>query len=207
MERPTKSKRALKPRLLPPSCLCCGEENPWVLNNVEFTAPFRDTEHGFRTEVNQCRHCDAISTTEEQSAAISAKVRESHRKWMSERLKAAQRELGLSLRDLAERTGIPFATLGRVSSGEHLIEATMEKLLWMEIGKLTHERMMERLIQIKQCEFRITNGHVLAKHDPENVRVYAGILQTAAQSPLGKCSTFGRQDRFPEESCNNLVPA
>jgi transcriptional regulator with XRE-family HTH domain len=207
MNRERISKRPLPPRKLPSECLCCGEENPWVINKIEFVAPFRDTEHVFRAEVNQCRHCDAVATTEEQSEAISAKVRESHRKWMSERLKAAQRELGLSLRELADRTSIPFATLGRVSSGEHLIEATVEKLLWMQIGELTHERMMERLFQMKQREFRITNGSVLVKHDPDSVRAYAAILQTAAQSPLGKCSAFGLQNRSPEESYSNLAPA
>jgi transcriptional regulator with XRE-family HTH domain len=207
MERPTKSNRNLKPRNLPSQCLCCGEENPWVINKVEFVAPFRDTEHVFRAEVNQCRHCDAVATTEGQSEAISLKVRESHRKWMSERLKAAQKELGLSLRELAEKTSIPFATLGRVSSGEHLIEATLEKLLWLEIAQLTHARMMELMFQIEQSGYRITNGSVLVRNEPKNARIYAGILQTAAQSPIGSSDVFVCTNRFPERSYGNLVPA
>lgn len=208
MERPTKSNRKLKPRKLPSQCLCCGEENPWVINKVEFTAPFRDTEHVFRAEVNQCRHCDAVATTEEQSAAISAKVRETHQKWMSERLKLAQKALGLSLRELADKITIPFATLGRVSSGEHLIEATVEKLLWLEIRELTHERMVELLFQMEPPEFRNTNGSVLVKTIQNSACAYAGILRSAAQSPLGKSAAdFGRADHFPETSCSNLVPA
>ena len=207
MERPIKSKRQLKPRKLPTECLCCGEVNPWVINKVEFTAPFRDAEHLVRAEVNQCRHCDAISTTEEQSAVISAQVRDAHRKLISEKLKKAQKELGLSLRELAEKTCIPFATLGRISSGEHLIEATMEKLLWMEIGKLTHARIMEGWLQMEQHTFRMTNGSFRIKTDPKQAGLYSRILQTAAQSPLGKSSDFEQEGDFLNQSCSNPVAA
>lgn len=207
MERPTKSKRHLKPRQLPPSCLCCGEENPWVLNKVEFTAPFREAEHEFRAEVNQCRHCDAIATTEEQSAAISEQVRDAHWKWNSAKLKAAQKVLGLSLRDLAEKTGVPFATLGRISSGDHPIEATIERLLWMEIDRLTHEQVMERLLHIRQRAFRVTNGSILVKCDLRNVGVYSTVLNTAAQSPVGKTGACSRELPCSVDPYSDLVPA
>jgi hypothetical protein len=205
MERPTRSKRQLKPRKIPSECLCCGEADPWVVNKVEFIAPFRDTEHAFRAEVHQCRHCDAISTTEEQTEAISAQVRDAHRKWISERLKTAQKELGLSLRELAEKSSIPFATLGRISSGEHLIEATMEKLLWMEIERLTDAHVMERLLKMKQHAFRLTNGSVFVKNNPSTARVYSGILKSAAHSPLGNSSDCGREQSVSKPSCSDLV--
>lgn len=207
MNRERISKRPLPPRKLPSQCLCCGTENPWVLNKVPFIAPFRDAEHEFRAEVHQCRHCDAVTTTEEQSAAISAQTRNAHQKWISEKLKAAKKELGLSLRDLAEKSGIPFATLGRVSSGEHLIEATMEKLLWMEIGKLTQAQIAGRWLGMRQREFRVTDGSVLVKGDPTCAHIYSEILQIAARPPLGNCGNIGREDQFSAPSYSNLLPA
>lgn len=207
MERPIKSKRQLKPKQLPQECLCCGESTPWVLNTVNFSAPFRDVEHSVQTLVHQCRHCDAIATSEEQSETLLVKVQEAHTKWISDKLKRTQKELGLSLRDLAEKTCIPFATLGRISSGGHLIEATMEKLLWMEIGKLTHARNMEGWLQMEQHAFRVTNGSVRVKTDPMQASLYARILKTAAQSPLGKSSNFEQEGDFPDQPCSNPVAA
>ncbi len=206
MNRQRLSTRPLPPRKLPTECLCCGGVNPWVINKVEFTAPFRDAEHVFRAEVNQCRHCDAISTTEEQSAVISAQVRDAHRKLISEKLKKAQKELGLSLRELAEKSCIPFATLGRISSGDHLIEATMEKLLWLEIVKLTHARNMEGWLQMEQHAFRVTNGSVRIKTDPMQASLYARILKTAAQSPQ-RSSDCKQADDFQNPSCITPVAA
>jgi transcriptional regulator with XRE-family HTH domain len=207
MSRQRISTRPLPPRKLPTECLCCGEPDPWVINKVEFTAPFRDAEHIFRAEVNQCRHCDAISTTEEQSAVISAQVRDAHRKWISDKLKKAQKELGLSLRELEEKTCIPFATLGRISSGDHLIEATIEKLLWMEIEKLRHAHTMESWLQMEQPVFRVTNGSVRIKTDPMQASLYARILKTAAQSPLVRSSDCEQADDFQNPSCINPVAA
>jgi len=207
MERPIKSKRQLKPKKLPQECLCCGESNPWVINTVNFTAPFREVEHSVQALVHQCRHCDAIATTEEQSEALLVKSRVAHTKWISEKLKKAQKELGLSLREFAERSVIPFATLGRISSGDHLIEATMEKLLWMEIEKLTHTRKTERWIQMEQHAFRLTNGSVRINGDPKQAGVYSRILKTAAQSPLGKSADFEQERDFLNQSCSNFVPA
>lgn len=207
MNRQRHSTRPLPPRKLPTECLCCGEVDPWVINKVEFTAPFRDTEHLVRAEVNQCRHCDAISTTEEQSAVISALVRDVHQRWISEKLKKAQKELGMSLRDLAEKSRIPFATLGRISSGEHLIEATMEKLLWLEIGKLNQARITERWLQMGQQAFRVTNGTVRVNSDPKQAGLYSRILKAAAQSPLGKSGDFEREGDFLNPSYSNPVAA
>lgn len=207
MNRQRLSTRPLPPRKLPTECLCCGVVNPWVINKVNFSAPFRDVEHNFRAEMNQCRYCDAISTTEEQSSVISAQVRDVHQKWISEKLKKAQKELGLSLRELAEKSCIPFATLGRISSGDHLIEATMEKLLWMEIERLTHARTMEGWLQMEQHAFRVTNGSVRIKTDPMQAGLYSRILKTAAQSPIGKNSDFEQEGGFLNQSCSNPVAA
>jgi len=207
MNRQRLSKRPLPPRKLPSACLCCGGSDPWVVNKVDFIVPFRDAEHSVHAEVNQCRHCDAISTTEEQSAAISAQIRDAHRKWISERLKKAQKELGLSLRELSDKTGISFATLGRVSSGDHLIEATMEKLLWVQIEKLTHEHRSSVWIQTENHELRVTNGSVLIKADSKNLRVYARVLKTAAQTALGNRCDSRQAKRLSDQSCGDLVLA
>lgn len=207
MERPRKSKRPLPPRKLPTECLCCGEENPWVINKVEFVAPFRDTEHSFHAEAHQCRSCDAISTTPEQVEVISVKVRDAHRKWISERLKKVQKELGVSLRELTEKSGIPFATLGRISSGEHLPEATTEKLLWMEIERLTQERRTSLWIQMEQSRFSATNGSIIVQSNPKNVGIYSMVLKAAAQSPLGNSRNFEQKGCYSNQTCPNLVLA
>ena len=207
MSRPKLSKRPLPPRKTPPECLCCGESNPWIVNKVEFIAPFRGVNHEFYAEVNQCRHCEAIATTEKQSEAIAAQVHDAHRKWMSEKLKSAQRELGLSLRDLAEKSSIPFATLGRISSGDHLIEATMEKLLWMEIDRLTHERIIARWIQMEQCGLRVPDGSIIMKTDPKKIESYSSILKSPAQSPWDGSRDIEEKEFCSSESYRNLVTA
>lgn len=207
MKRERLSKRPLPPRKLAPECPCCGEAAPWVVTKVDFTAPFRDTEHVVRAEVNQCRHCDAITTTEEQSAAISAQVREAHRKWISERLKKAQKELGLSLRELSGKADIPFATLGRISAGEHHIEATSEKLLWLEIEKLTQERRSARWIQMAGHSLRMTNGSIVIRTVPGNGGLYARILQTTMRATLeGRCDD-PQTEQSPEQPYSELSVA
>lgn len=140
MKRPRKSTRPLAARKLPPQCLCCGTENPWVENPVEMTAPFRGREHTIRSKVNQCRHCDAISTTPEQAAAVSTLVRDIHRQWISDEFKRAQRELGFTIDGLAKATRIPRATVARASSGGSLIEGSLEDLLWLKIRKMREDR-------------------------------------------------------------------
>ncbi|MBN8461145.1 MAG: hypothetical protein J0M04_25250 [Verrucomicrobia bacterium] len=207
MQRPIKSKRQLKPKRLPGECLCCGTGNPWVTTTVLITAPFREVEHSVSAQVHQCRHCDAVATTEDQSEALLAKARETHTKWISEKLKAAQKELGLSLRELAEKSAIPFATLGRISSGDHLVEATVERLLWLEIGKLTHARNAERWIRMAQQPFRVTNGSIRVKGDPKQAGIYSGILNAASLPALGKSGDSDRKEDFRNLPCTNPVAA
>lgn len=190
---------------MPAECLCCGEANPWVINKVDFIAPFRDTEHCFRAEVHQCRSCDAVTTTEEQSAAISAQVREAHGKWISEKLKKAQRELGLSLRDLAERTCVAFATLGRISSGDHLIDPNTEKLLWMEIEKLIHAHQAAEMIQMGHRMSTFSDGAIAIKSDPIKSLSYSRILQTVASSQERNRSDNRQDTLLPALSHSNLI--
>lgn len=187
MKRERISKRPLPPRKLPTECLCCGEESPWVINKVEFTAPFRETEHSFRAEAHQCRHCDAISTTPEQVKAISAKVRDAHKAWISQTFKEACRELGVSIRDLVGLTDIPFATLARASSGESLIEATVEKLLWREIEVLRESRLASTWLHMPTMAIPIPSGVATIKIQATQ-HLYAKVLNSASQSPLAAIS-------------------
>lgn len=83
----------------------------------------------------------------------------------------------------------------------------MEKLLWMEIEKLSHARIMEGWLQMEQQTFRVTNGSVRIKTDPMQAGLYARILKTAAQSPLGKSSDCEQAGDFPNPSCINPVAA
>lgn len=180
MERQRKSKRPLPPRKLPTECLCCGKQNPWVIKKVEFVAPFRETEHSFRSEAHQCRHCDAISTNPEQVKATSIKVRDAHKAWISQKFKKASRELGVSIRDLASLTDIPFATLARASSGESLIEASIEKMLWQEFEGLRQKHLASAWIHmsIPTPSAQRTIKMQLVPHP------YSMVLKNAAQSAL-----------------------
>lgn len=162
MKRPRKSKRQLAPRTLPPQCLCCGTDNPWVENSVEMTAPFRGRQHTIQAKVSQCRHCDAVSTTPEQAEIISALVREAHRQWISAEFKKAQRELGFTIDSFTAATGIPRATLARASSGGSLIEASLEELLWLKIRTKAEERMKTWMAAIPSGEERIhSDAHLI----------------------------------------------
>lgn len=183
MKRERISKRPLPPRKLPTECLCCGEENPWVINQVEFVAPFRDTEHSFRAEAHQCRHCDAISTTPEQVEAISAKVRDAHKAWISQKFKSASNELGVSIRQLVALTNIPQATLARASSGESLIEATVEKLLWREIEVLRESRLASTWLHMPTVAIRIPAEMATIRMQATQ-HLYSKVLNSASQSPL-----------------------
>ena len=180
MERPRISKRPLPPRKLPTECLCCGKENPWVINKVEFVAPFRETEHSCLSEAHQCRHCGAISTTPEQVEAISVRVRDAHKAWISQKFKEACRALGVSIRDLVGLTDIPFATLARASSGESLVEATVEKMLWQEFEVLRQKHLASAWIHMSvpapSAQHTIKMQHI--QHP------YSVVLKKAAQSPI-----------------------
>lgn len=151
-----------------------------MINKVEFTAPFRETEHSFRTEAHQCRHCDAISTTPEQVEAISAKVRDAHKAWISSEFKKAQQELGLSIRGLAAVISIPQATLARISSGELLVEATVEKLLWQEIGDLRKSHLASAWLHMS---IPVLSETATIRMQPAQ-HLYSKVLKTASQSPL-----------------------
>lgn len=172
------SKRPLPPRKLPTECLSCGAENPWELKMVEFTAPFRATSHEVSSEAFECRNCNAVTTTDEHSNAISAKIREAHAKWVSEKLKRSIKELDTNLRDLAQKTGIPFATLGRISGGNHLPEASIEKLLWLQIDQLMHTRMNQQWIQMEQSLILVVSD-VVKFRTPEKISAsaYAKIFK------------------------------
>lgn len=208
MERPIKSKRKLKPTKLPQGCLYCGESNPWINITVSLVAPFRGRNYSIHSEVSQCRHCDAIVTTEHQSEATLAKTREAHGRWISEHFRKAQKQLGLSLRQLAAETAIPFATLGRISSGEHFIEANTEKLLLMELDRLIHLQSVSWLIRLEQHWSSTIDGSVILQCDPKASHVYSPALKTAAFSPLSCKAVSDEQERDCDiSSCGKFVPA
>jgi hypothetical protein len=207
MERPIKSKRQLKPKKLPQECLCCGEENPWVFHAVKLTVPFRDVEHEIQATVNQCRHCDAISTTEEQSELILLKAREMHFKWVTEKFRKMQKELGISLRALSEKIDLPIATLARISCGDHSIDASTEKLLWIEMETLQIVQRREKLMQIMEMYIGSTHGKVTIEYIPEKSNRYTAILVNAAQSPLSYVEEFEREMNFSDQSLRNLITA
>lgn len=170
-----------------------------MINKVEFVAPFRETEHSFRAEAHQCRHCDAISTTPEQVTAISAKARDEHKAWISGKFKKAQKELGLSIRDLAASISIPQATLARISSGESLIEATLEKLLWKEIQSLREAQVAVSWMQMSAVSAGISseNSIVTLRQIESSTRPsYCHLLQTAAQSPLSYADENKAEEPF-----------
>jgi hypothetical protein len=178
MERQKKSKRPLPPRKLPTQCLCCGETNPWVITKVNITAPFRSTTHDIRMEMHQCRHCDAVSTTSEQFEAISIKVRETHIQWMAAKLKKIQKQLGgISLRDIAERTPISSATLGRISSADHLVEESIEALVFFELEKLLQAQKAVQILQLKKAAYinEVQYGDAI-HYNPISVENYRPVI-------------------------------
>lgn len=187
MKRERKSKRPLAARKLPPECLCCGEAQPWVVNAVAFTSPFRGIDHTFSANVNQCRHCDAISTTPEQFEVISLKVRDAHKAWVSKELKNVMKELNITIDGLVQKTGFARATVARASSGELLIEASTEKLLWHEIEELRSERIAKIWTTmavgdvVQPCETIRIKVHTNEQHSAVS---YAAVMKTAAYSPL-----------------------
>jgi hypothetical protein len=185
MNRVRKSKRPLAPRAIPAECLSCGEPQPWVVNTVEFSAPFRGVQHTVSASVNQCRHCDAISTSPEQVEVISAKVREAHKGWVAARFKKAMKELGLTIDGFVKETGLPRATVARASSGEPLIEASTEKLLWHEIETLREKRFMRMYTAMGRM--KRTSPRVIIHVSTQKAAIqisYAKILKTVEQSPV-----------------------
>ncbi len=199
MKRPRKSKRQLAARKLPPQCLCCGANDPWVANSVEFTAPYRGREHTVRATVNQCRHCDAVSTTPDQAEIISERLRDAHREWISSEFKRAGKELGFTIDSLTKATGIPRATIARASSGASLIEASLEELLWLKIGKM-RERRREAWMA------GIASGKVKSQSEAESMVVSittsTSALFAAAKKvvrPISPIDVFGREEPSIDE--------
>jgi len=185
MNRVRKSNRPLAPRQVPSECLSCGESQPWEVKPVEFTTPFRGVEHKFQASVNQCRNCHAISTTPEQFEAISAKVRETHKDWVAARLKGAMKELSLSIDGFVKETGFPRATLARASSGERLIEAGNERLLWHEIATLREKRFVRLCTAMSQRGRMRPRVIIRASTQQAAIQIsYAKILETAEHSPV-----------------------
>ena len=193
----------MAPKQVPLECLCCGEANPWEIKPVDFVAPFRDTEHSFVANVNQCRKCDAISPSAEQTNAISAQVREEHVRWISQELTKARAELGLTIDGFVSQTRMPRATVARASSGESLIDASTEKLLWSEVSRLKQQRyirqwtaMQPRFVDFsREVEIVPCGGSQMI-----NVRNYRPILDKSAQSPVLPSRQFFHDFSSAEDS-------
>lgn len=186
MNRVRKSKRPLAPRKVPTECLSCGEPQPWVVNTVEFSSPFRGAQHTVSASVNQCRHCEAISTSPEQIEAISAKVREAHKGWVAARFKKAMKELGLTIDGFVKESGLPRATVARASSGEPLIEASNEKLLWHEIEALRHKRIAWICTARTSSSIRSSRLTITIQQPMRETALdapYSKLMKTAERSP------------------------
>ncbi len=181
------SKRPLLQRKLPTECLSCGSENPWVIHKVAFSAPFRTTVHDVSAEAYQCRHCDAITTSTEQTAAISAMVREAHSKWLAEKFKKQQKQCGCSLREIQAKTGISFATLGRISSASHLVDESTENWLFDELEQLVRKQReriwMEMDVVSDIGKDQLTTVQVQANQ----TKTYNRFLDRSTKSPLVSC--------------------
>lgn len=160
---------------------------------MDFVAPFRDTEHKFIANMNQCRNCDAISPSSEQIDAISAQVREEHVRWISQELTKAREELGLTIDGFVNQTGMPRATVARASTGKSLIDASTEKLLWSEVARLRNLRYIRQWTAMQpraldfSCEVEIVRS---SGSQMISVRNYRPILNNLAQSPLPTARQF-----------------
>lgn len=141
MEPKRRTKRTRAPRLTPPECLCCSGKTPWVALVVPQESEFRGQSHEIRTEVLQCRHCDAITMTPAQVDSNLQRLQDTHSTWISKTIKSTKRYLGLSHRRFATAVNIGPATLSRAISTESLIDASTEEFLLIKIQKLkqTHE--------------------------------------------------------------------
>lgn len=189
MNRVRKSKRPLVPRKVPKECLSCGEPLPWVVSAVDFSAPFRDAQHTVSAPVNQCRSCDAISTSPEQFEAVSAKEREAHKTWVAAEFKKAMKELGLTIDGFVKATGLPRATVARASCGESLIEASNEKLLWHEIEALRQKRIARLCTGMAMNTLRSSRQRIIIQTPKRETALevsYAKLMCTAERSPIIK---------------------
>lgn len=198
----------MAPKQVPLECFCCGEANPWEVKPVDFVAPFRDTEHSFVANVNQCRNCDAISPSSEQTDAISAKVREEHVQWISRELTKAREELGLTIDGFVNQTGMPRATVARASSGESLIDASTEKLLWTETARLRNQRYIRQWTAMQPSASDFSRDVEIVPSSGSqmiSVRTYRSILNRATQSPLTTAKPFFHDISSAEDSSLPLL--
>jgi hypothetical protein len=200
MKRERISKHTLALRKLPPECLCCGEAQPWVINSVGFTSPFRGIDHTVSASVNQCRHCDAISTTPEQFEVITVKVRDAHKAWVSKRLKNVMKELSFTLDGLVHKTGLARATVARASCGDMLIEASTEKLLWHEIEILQRERIARIWTTMEVAAAVNPRSHIRIKihtNERQSAMSFGVVMAAAAHSPLAyPCQALSQESDF-----------
>lgn len=178
--------RPLPPRKLPTQCLCCGAADPWVITKVDISAPFRSTSHDIRMDMHQCRFCDAVSTTPEQSAAISAKVREAHSQGLAAKLKMIQKQLGrMSLRDIAVKTKVSFATLGRISSADPRVEEKTEVFVFNELEKLVQSRKEIQYFAMGDVRLmRLMQANLVIHCEVIQDKRFDAMLASALQSPL-----------------------
>jgi hypothetical protein len=193
----------MAPRQVPLECFCCGETNPWEVKPVDFVAPFRDTQHSFVANVNQCRNCDAISPSSEQSDAISAEVRKEHVRWISRELTKAREELGLTIDGFVSQTGMPRATVARASSGESLIDASTEQLLWSQVARLRNLRYIRQwtTMQPQALDFsREVEIVPRGSSQSGSVRNYRSLLNEANPSSLTTARPFLHDLSSVEES-------
>lgn len=172
-----------------------------MITKVDISAPFRSTSHDFRMEMHQCRHCDAVTTTPEQSDAISAKVRETHAQWMANKLKKIQKQLGnISLRDMADCTQISFATLGRISAADHLVEESTENSVFAELEKLVTVQKNALFLQMENRSFiQIVGDCAIISATVSSGRCYDFLLSGAMQSPLPCRKNFSQPVNSQQE--------
>jgi hypothetical protein len=191
--------RPLPPRKLPTQCLCCGAADPWAITKVDISAPFRSTTHEIRMEMHQCRHCDAVTTTPEQSAAISAKVREAHCQWLATKLKKIQKQLGgMSLRDIEDKTKISFATLGRISASSPLVEESMEIFVFHELDKLVQSRKEVQFLTMGDARLmRVMQGSFLIHYKVIHNKRFDAILASALQSTISSYEDSAKRGNPP----------
>jgi DNA-binding XRE family transcriptional regulator len=166
---------------------------------VDVTAPFRGREHTVRSKVHQCRHCDAIATSPEQAEVISNLVRDSHRQWISSEFKKARKELGFTIDSLTKATGLSRPTIARASSGATLIEASLEELLWLKIGRMRERRQEAWMAGIASGTMR---PHTETESMVVSITTSTSAIFAAARKvvrPISPLDVFRREESSDEE--------
>ena len=148
MDRRSNSKRTLATRKLSPGCLCCGNENPWVVVTIPQQTSCRGKVHEVNAEVTQCRHCDAIVTSAEQDESLLNKSKQAHAQWLKRVIKNSREKLKLTHRELASAVKISPATLSRALVGDSLIDPSTEELLLIKTKQLRDAKEIEELLNL-----------------------------------------------------------